>query len=54
MAERRRIMLELLKTRRSIRRYKDKEIEEEKIEAILKAGLWLHHPEAAGHGNLLP
>ena len=32
-------MLELLKTRRSIRRYKDKEIEEEKIEAILKAGL---------------
>lgn len=32
-------MLELLKTRRSIRKYKDKEIEAELLELILKAGL---------------
>jgi len=32
-------MLDLLKTRRSIRSYKDKEIEAEQLEQILKAGL---------------
>lgn len=32
-------MLELLQTRRSIRKYKDKEIEEKLLEQILKAGL---------------
>ena len=32
-------MIELLKTRRSIRKYNDKEVEQEKIELILKAAL---------------
>jgi nitroreductase len=32
-------MLDLLKSRRSIRKFKDEEIEKEKIEKILKAGL---------------
>ena len=32
-------MLDLLKTRRSIRRFKDREIEKEKVDMILKAGL---------------
>ena len=32
-------MLELLKTRRSIRKYKDKKIEKEKLEKILKCSL---------------
>ncbi|MCX0360292.1 nitroreductase family protein [Clostridium perfringens] len=32
-------MLELLKTRRSIRKYKNIDVENEKVEAILKAGL---------------
>ena len=32
-------MIDLLKTRRSIRKYKDRDIEKEKIENILKAGL---------------
>ncbi|MBM6838834.1 nitroreductase family protein [Clostridium saudiense] len=32
-------MIDLLKARRSIRRYKDRDIEKEKIESILKAGL---------------
>jgi len=32
-------MIELLKTRRSIRKYKDREIEKEKIDTLLKAGL---------------
>lgn len=32
-------MIELLKTRRSIRKYEDREIEKEKLESILKAGL---------------
>ncbi|MGI5999078.1 MAG: nitroreductase family protein [Lutispora sp.] len=32
-------MLELLKTRRSIRKYQDKKVEQEKVDAILKAAL---------------
>lgn len=32
-------MIDLLKTRRSIRKYKDKEIEKEKIDTLLKAAL---------------
>lgn len=32
-------MLELLKSRRSIRKYKDKEIEKDKVDALLKAAL---------------
>jgi len=32
-------MLDLLKTRRSIRKYQDKKVEQEKIDAILKAAL---------------
>ena len=30
---------EIIKTRRSIRKYADKEVEDEKIEKILKAGM---------------
>jgi nitroreductase len=32
-------MLELLKTRRSIRKYQDRPVEQEKVDAILKSGL---------------
>ena len=32
-------MVELLKTRRSIRKYTEKEVEQEKLELILKAAL---------------
>ena len=32
-------MLDLLKKRRSIRKYKDREVEEEKVDSIVKAAL---------------
>ena len=45
-------MLELLKTRRSIRKFQDRPIEQEKLDEILKSMLLAHHLGQEGLGNL--
>ena len=45
-------MLELLKTRRSIRKYQNREVEQEKIDAILKGALMAPSSRGEDHGSL--